>query len=384
MTIAIVAGPVANKAGNGGIAWVPYAYVNGLRCLGFDAFLVEELDPSTCTDPRGAPAAFRDSRNLAFAAQTARQLGQSDHAAVVCGDDVWGMEPGRLDDVAAEADLLINISGHLTGRLRDLPRRKVYVDLDPGFTQLWHAQGLSGPRLAGHDVYFTVGSNVGHRECSIPSSDIRWIPTLPPTILTEWPVVDLPADGRFTTVASWRGPYGRVTDGGRTYGLKAHEFRRFVDLPQRAPATFEIALDIHPDDDRDRESLARHGWRVTDPSVTVPGPLEFRRYVQSSLAEFSVAQGVYVDTSSGWFSDRTARYLASGRPAVVQDTGLAQTLPVGEGLLTFRTPYEAVARIREVREDHERHAKAARAIAEEHLDSDVVLGRMLEAAGVAP
>ena len=384
MIVAIVAGPVANKPGNGGNAWVPHAYVAGLRRLGFEALLVEELDPSTCTDLRGNPVPFRDSRNLAFIAQTARQLGQTDHTAVVCGDDVWGMEPGRLVDVCAEADLLLNISGHLNGRLQELPRCKVYVDLDPGYTQLWHAQGLPGSRLAGHDVYFTVGSNVGRSDCSIPSDDIRWIATLPPTILSEWPVVDPPDDGRFTTVASWRGPYGRVTDGGRTYGLKAHEFRRFVDIPRRAPSTFEIALDIHPDDIRDRQTLLRHGWRITDPYTTVAGPLEFRHYVQGSLAEFSVAQGIYVDTGSGWFSDRTARYLASGRPAVVQDTGFGRTLPVGEGVLTFRNPDEAVVRVREVMEDPERHAKAARAFAEEHLDSDVVLGRMLEIAGVSP
>jgi hypothetical protein len=314
-------------------------------------------------------------------------LGLAGAAALVFdgGLAVEGAELSDVTELANDADLLINISGHLTlPALFRAIRCKVYVDLDPGYTQVWHAQGSSGPRLAGHDAYFTVGTSTGRSDCLVPPGDVRWFPTLPPVVLDEWPVTAPPAAARFTTVASWRGPYGRVTDGDRTYGLKAHEFRRFADLPARIPATLEIALDIHPDDHADRELLVRRGWRLVDPTEAVPGPLEFRRYLQESFAEFSVAQGIYVETRSGWFSDRTARYLASGRPAVVQDTGVARTLPAGEGLLTFRSPEQAAGRIRDVMDDPERHVKAARAVAEEFLDSDVVLGRILEIVGVAP
>src|SRR5262249_23574882 len=162
----------------------------------------------------------------------------------------------------------------------------------PGYTQIWHSRGSSWARLAGHDAYFTIGSNIGRPDCSIPAHGIRWIPTLPPTVLDEWPVADLPERERFTTVASWRGPYGRVVDGERTYGLKAHAFREYADLPRRVPVTFEVALDIHPGDRRDREMLLDRGWRVVDPAAAVGGPFEFRRYVQGSLSEFSVAQGI--------------------------------------------------------------------------------------------
>jgi len=366
------------------VAWVPFGYVSGLRRLGFETFLVEELDASTCVDPQGAAASFRNSSNLAFFAEVADKLGQADRSVLVCGEEVWGMEPSQLPDMLGEADLLFNISGHLGGKLRDMPRRAVYIDLDPGYTQFWHAQGIEGPRLPGHDAYFSVGTNIGRLDCRIPSGDIRWIPTLPPTVLDEWPVVDLAETGRFTTVASWRGPFGPVTDGDRTYGLKVHEFRKFAELPERVPATLEVALDIHPADGRDRDLLLSRGWRGIDPSREVATPLDFRRYVQGSSAEFSVAQGIYVETRSGWFSDRTARYLASGRPAVVQETGFGRTLPIGEGLLTFQTLNEAVARVQEVMEDPERHRKAARALAEEHLGSDAVLGKILEVVGVAP
>jgi Glycosyl transferases group 1 len=384
MTIAVVAGPVANKPWNGGNACVPYSYVSGLRHLGFDVFLVEQIEPATCVDSLERLVGFRASTNLAFFAEAARQLDQPDCAVLVCEHDSWGIERRPVPDLLAEADLLLNISGHLNAPLRELPRRTAFIDLDPGYTQFWHASGIEASRLQGHDAYFTVGTNIGQPECPIPTGDVQWIPTLPPTVLAEWSVGDPVEPGRFTTAASWRGPFGPVSHVGHSYGLKVHEFRKFVELPERAPGTFELALDIHPADGADRDLLLRHGWRVIDPASTVAGPLDFRRYVHGSSAEFSVAQGIYVDTCSGWFSDRTARYLASGRPAVVQDTGVGQTLPVGEGLLTFRTLDEAVERVHEVMENPERHRKAARALAEEHLDSDVVLGKLLEHVGVAP
>ena len=151
-----------------------------------------------------------------------------------------------------------------------------------------------------------------------------------------------------------------------------------------AGGSFELALDIHPADSRDRDLLVRHGWRLVDPRRVARGPSEFRRYVQDSGAEFSVAQGMYVDTYSGWVSDRTVRYLASGKPALVQSTGFERTLPVGEGLVTFRTLDEAVGGAGEIASDNERHSKAARAIAEEYFDSDRVLSRMLEEVEVSP
>lgn len=387
MTIVIVSGALANKPGNGGAAWTRLSYVLGLRRLGMDVHFVEQIDRQHMVDDAGEPTSFEASVNRRHFRRSVAALGLTGDATLVFdgGRDVEGATFSEVGDLASSAELLINISGHLTltPLLRGI-RHKVYVDLDPGYTQSWHAQGIAGPRLVGHDTYFTVGTNVGRSDCLVPPGDIRWFPTLPPTLLGAWPVVDSPAEPRFTTVASWRGPYGPVKEGERTYGLKVHEFRRFADLPGHVPATMEIALDIHPDDQRDRETMLRGGWHLADPAEVVPDPLTFRRYVQGSSAEFSVAQGIYVETRSGWFSDRTARYLASGRPAVVQDTGVGRTLPVGEGLLTFRDPAEAEARIRDVVDDPERHAKAARALAEEHLDSDVVLGRMLEIAGVSP
>ena len=387
MALVVVSGPIANKWRNGGMAWVALSYLRGFERLGFDTFFIEQLPVELCTDADGNPVPFEDCAPLRYFEKVVRDMGVSGRAALVCGEGprVGGANYGDVVGIAAAADFVVNISGHLSAEaLRRACRRTAYVDLDPGYTQFWDAQGLRGHRLEGHDAYFTVGANIGRQGCPIPTGDIRWIPTLPPVVLDDWPVVMEAEPRGFTTVGSWRGGFGPVTDGARTYGLKVHEFRKFVELPERTDAAFEVALDIHPADGTDLDLLRRHGWAVVRPDAVAPGPVEFRRYVQGSWAEFSVAQGIYVETSSGWFSDRSVRYLASGKPVLVQDTGFGRSLPVGEGLLAFRSLEEAVAGVREIERDHDRHAKAARAVAEEHFDSDGVLRRMLDDAGVSP
>ena len=187
------------------------------------------------------------------------------------------------------------------------------------------------------------------------------------------------ADERFTTVGRWRGtgPHGPLDDIGRSFPQKGDELLAMLDLPERTGLSFEVALDTRGDDEP-RALLEAHGWRVLDPATVTADPDSFHDYVQGSWAEFSVAKGAYVETSTGWFSERTARYLASGRPALVQDTGFSRTLPVGEGLLAFRTLEDAVAGAQRIAADYERHRQAARMVAEEYFDSDLVLTRFLE------
>ena len=187
-----------------------------------------------------------------------------------------------------------------------------------------------------------------------------------------------------TTIASWRGSFGPIEHAGRTYGLKVHEFRKFLDLPGQVPQKLEVALDIHPADHADLKILMERGWTIVNPRQAVPDPEAYRCYIQASGAEFSVAQGIYVETNSGWFSDRTVQYLASGKPALVQDTGFSRLFPSGEGVVGFRTFDEAVAGARSIASDYEFHSRAARRLAEECFDSDKVLGRFLEAVDVAP
>jgi hypothetical protein len=386
MANVIVSGALANKCLSGGEAWVRLSWVLGLRRLGCEVFFLEQIARENCVDAAGAVVPFEDSVNLSYFKAVTEEFGLSGRSALVYenGEETSGMTPEQLNDLAGTADLLVNISGHLQiDSLLTRIRRKAYIDLDPGFTQFWHASGTAGAPVGGHDYYFTVGENIGKAGCGIPTDGIRWHALPPPVVLDEWPVaVGEPTP--FTTVASWRNPYGAIEYAGETFGLKVHEFRKIIELPRRLPIAFEIALDIHPGDHKDLEALRAHGWRVVDPKLAVAQPATFRHFVQRSGAEFSVAQGIYVQTDSGWFSDRTVRYLASGKPALIQETGFSRNYPVGSGLVSFRTLDEAVGGARRIIDDYDLHCRDARALAEEYFDSDRVLGRFLEEVDLEP
>ncbi len=383
--LAVVAGAVANKPFNGGEAWVRLSWLRGLSRLGWRVAFVEEIVASACVDAKGqtTPAASSVNRRWFDEVMREFQLGQA--SALYCdGEHVAGVSGEEAAHLLHEADLLVNISGNLSSRtLRDACRHRVFVDIDPGFTQIWAASGVDGGRLEGHHAYVTVGANVGSDVCSIPSNGVGWHPVLPPVVLDDWPQASARAGGtgadvRFTTVGTWRGPFGPIEWEGRRLGSKVHEFRRFVSLPSRVGRRFDAALAIHPDETADLAALSEHGWRLLDPLRAAGTPSVFRQFVRESSAEFSVAQEMYVATSSGWFSDRSTRYLATGRPVLVQDTGFSSLLPTGKGLVSFSTVDEAAAGAESILDDYDSHAAAARRIAEEYFDSDHVLTAFLE------
>jgi hypothetical protein len=381
--LAFIAGALANKPHNGGEAWVRLSWIRGLQRLGWRVVFVEQVATAACIDGAGRACGWEESENRRFFDRVVADFGLGDSAAVILdgGAAFHGLTRQDVFDRAAPASLLINISGHLDwpplfGRLAN----RIYVDIDPGFTQFWQAQGTAGARLEGHDAFVTIGLNIGAADCCIPTCGIHWRHVLPPVVLDDWPLANgspATSPAPFTTVASWRGPFGPITHDGKTFGLKVHEFRKFLDLPARTGRPFEIALSIHPGDAVDREKLVAANWRLVDPAAVAADPHAFRAYVTNSRAEFSVAQGVYVDTNSGWFSDRTVRYLAAGRPVLVQDTGFSRHLPTGLGLVAFRTPEEAAAGAADIIARYADHRAAARAIAARHFDSDRVLGGLL-------
>jgi hypothetical protein len=287
--LVIVSGAMANKHLNGGEAWVRLNWLLGLRALGCDVCFVEQIRSGACVDEAGHPASFQESANLRYFHDVMHAFGLDDRSSLLCDDgrEAHGLSLKEVVDAAGAAEALINISGHLKVEavLRAV-RRKAYIDLDPGFTQIWHAQGLEGAGLGGHDLYFTVGENVGTRECAIPTCGLEWKPKRRFLVLDQWPACPKASDrDRLTTVAAWRGDFGRVEHDGRTFGLKVHEFRKLLPLPARAPQTFEIALSIHPEDHGDLEALRAHGWRVADPREAAGDPFAFRRYLQQSGGE---------------------------------------------------------------------------------------------------
>lgn len=374
MSTIVVSGAFANKPGNGGNAWTRLCWINGLASLGYEVVFVEQIDRTG--ESEQAIRFFREGLARHAPAASACLLDRDD-------EPLCGLAFDEMRRRAERAVALVNISGHL-----DIPDiklaipRRIYFDDDPGYTQCWHAAGSTAPRLGDHHLYATLGLNIGQPGCPIPTGGITWHGIPPPVDLTRWTPAPVDAFHGFSTVASWRGPYAPPEFQGRTLGVKAHAFRAVAELPERTGFPFTIAVDIHPADARDRERMASHGWRLLAPETCAGSPEAYRDFIRNASAECSVAQGMYTETGSGWFSDRTARYLACGRPALVQDTGFGRVIPTGRGIVTFRTLDEAVEGARAIVAEYAAHAHHARALAEKYFDARVILRDLLRKAGV--
>jgi|RhiMetdeSRZDD1v2_1073273.scaffolds.fasta_scaffold01960_4 hypothetical protein len=373
----VVSGMVAADPFQGGASWAVLQYVLGLERLGWEVLLVEEWEP-----PTGGPLAR--TRSAGYFIDIVRAFGLEDRAALLRtgSDEAVGLGYAALRARCRDAELLLNISGILTDPdlIEDIPVR-AYVDLDPVFNQFWQESGID-MRFAAHNRFVTVGQSLGTPACPVPTLGLDWIPTLPPVVLQRWPVADGPGDGSFTSVGNWRG-YGSVEHEGVQYGQRVHSMRNFMELPRRSDARFRLALAIHSGERSDLEAIAANGWELVDPVEAAGTPVRYQRFIQGSGAELGIAKSGYVLARSGWFSDRSACYLASGRPVLAQETGFSRFLPVGEGLLSFETVDDAVAGVESIRSDYGRHARRARQLAEELLDSDRVLSALLDRLGKA-
>ena len=364
----LLSGMVCGDPWQAGASWAVAQYLLGLRRLGHDVWLVEPVDGELDGDyVREVVCAFGLDGRVAFVERGT-------------GDVVFGAEREAI--LAQPFDVLLNVAGMLqdSGLVDAIPVR-VYLDLDPGFTQLWHAVEGIDMRLAGHTHFVTVGQAIGSDACPIPDCAVEWIHTVPPVVLEPWSRNgDVGTDGAYTTVGNWRS-YGSIEHAGIRFGQRAHSMRAFLQLPRAVQAPIQVALAIANGDAADRRGLETHGWRLVDPLAAAGTPPRYQEFVKRSKAEIGFAKSGYVNARCGWFSDRSACYLAAGRPVIAQDTG-ARALPAGSGLLFFSTLDEVVAAIDDVERDYERHASAARVLAEEHLDSDQVLGRLLEQIGL--
>lgn len=364
----LLAGMVAGDPHQGGASWAVLQYVAGLSRLGHEVVLVEPV-AAEALEPDGE--AVRYFRSLPLREGRAALLGRG-------GERTVGLSYAQLLEFARDADLLLNISGMLRDeRLLEAVAVRAFLDLDPGFNQVWQATGTE-MGFDRHTHCVTVGVRIGAEDCPIPTLDRNWIPTLPPVALEHWPQAEgAPRREAFTSVGHWRS-YGSIEHDGVHYGQRAHAFRQLFELPQRAEARFEPALGIHPDEAGDLRALRENGWELLDPREVAGSPDAYAGFVRASKAELGVAKSGYVNSRSGWFSDRSAVYLASGRPVVAQDTGFGEVLPTGEGLLAFGDVEEAATAVATVEADRGRHGRAAREIAEQHLDSRKVLSRLLE------
>ena len=356
----------------GGVTWCSLMYLLGLRALGHEVFYIE--DTGECVyDPVQNTRATDPAYGTSYIHAALDPVGLGERWAFVNYDGTYhGRSRSDVTRYADGCDLFINLSGGSWFWRDEYARigRKVFIDSDPAFTQL--AIAKAEPWYVAFfqrfDRLFTFGSNIGTPQSPVPVGSFTWHKTWQPVTLDKWCTVAPPRD-RFTTVMTWQ--IESFTDVG---GNKDQEFVKFLDLPARTSQKFELAIN------GPRQLLRQQGWDTVDAMQVSRTPAEYRQFIQTSKAEFGVAKHTYVATRSGWFSDRTECYLASGRPALVQDTGWTAHLPSGDGLLAFSTIDEAVAGIDRINADYGRHAARAREIASEHFDAARVLPRLLEVA----
>jgi hypothetical protein len=380
----VIAASLAQKPLQGGHAWVLLQYLLGFRKLGWKVLLIDSLADDMYCDASGQPCAMADSVNLQVFVEMMKRFGLEGDYCLLCHDGAQtiGVSRKQALERTGSAVLLLNIMGFLEDReIIERADRHVFLDIDPGFGQMWESLGLAS-MFDGYDDYVTIGESMGRSECMIPDCGRRWITTPQPVVLDHWPVHRSLGNDKMTSVISWRGAYDPVEWNGRIYGLRAHEFRKFARLPTLTDQAFELALSIHAADAADQDLLRANGWATVNPLHVAGDPWSYQSYIQASSAEIMVAKNIYVKARSGWFSDRSICYLASGKPVLAQDTGWRSMHSESDGVLWFSSLEEAVEGVARISADYPYHARAARELAETCFESDRVLSRLLRQLGI--
>lgn len=373
----------------GGVSWDYLAFVKGFRRLGAEVLYLEDTG-QWLYDPRDGTFTEDVSHNLRYLSEILTRHAPRTAWSVRAPDATYhGLDEAAVTRFCAGADLFLNVSGCCW--LRDGyrgARRKIYLDTDPGYSHAKLAAVERGSAsgddeysvdlIRAHDLFFTFAESMGRPECLLPAAGLRWQTTRQPIVLEDWPYTHRPEARAYTTVMSWKTDVTVPTIDGVTYGGKDVEFARFEDLPGRTPVALEIAVAGKAP----RQDLQRRGWSVVDAAERSATMEIYRDYLAASRGEWSVAKNAYVATRSGWFSCRSACYLALGKPAVLEDTGFSTHVPTGEGLFAFSTPDEAASALAAVESDYRRHCEAARALAEKEFAAETVLARLCEQAGL--
>ena len=373
--------------------WYPLAgvtyqflhYLLGLRRLGYDPYYVEDSG-RWIYDPRINDLSPDASGNIATVALILEAHGFSDRWAFrghYPGGRCYGMEEEDILRLYREADAFLNVTGAQEIREEHLAcRRRIYVESDPFAAQVRVAIGdeRAIEELSAHDTHFSFGENLGASDCTVPTGPFRWLATRQPVVLDFWKDASAAPATAYTTITTWHNKGKNITYKGETYyWTKDREFLKFLQLPRRRPLAFELAAGV---DERVRELLRQHGWRQVN-SVAISTDIErYRDYIQCSRGEFTVARDQYVRPRTGWFSDRSACYLAAGRPVITQETGFSKFLPTGRGLFAFNTMDDILAAVDAIESDYQGNCRAAREIVAEHFAAEKVVGYLMERAGL--
>jgi len=373
--------------------WYPLAgvtyqflhYLIGLRQLGYDPYYVEDSG-RYIYDPDLNDLSPDADKNIAAVVPALEAHGFANRWAFrgkYPGGKCYGMTEEQILGLYREADAFLNITGaqELREEHLQIPRR-IYVETDPVASQIRVANGHAEQTAAldAHDTYFSFGENFGAPDCRVPVVRYDWQPTRQPVVLDLWSNSVDTTGAPYTTIATWRNDGKDIEYAGETYYWSKHrEFLKIIDLPRRRDVLFEIAAGK---DDEAEVVLVANGWRFKD-SISVSRDMEsYRLYLQSSRGEFTVAKDQNVRLKSGWFSDRSACYLAAGRPVITQETGFSNILPTGEGLFGFETMDDILRAVDAIESNYDRAAGAARAIANEYFAADRVIGSLMQRAGL--
>jgi len=370
-----------------GMAWMHMQIVVGLRRLGYDAYYFETTS-AWPYDPLRLTRVCDSEYTLPYLARVAESFGLADRWAYrrSYGDKAWfGLDRARAEALLAEADVVLNVAGATRLAEEGLKvGRLVYFGTDPVYHEVAFANGNEDIRtlVEEHDEFVTYGENLGSSDCPVPPFGHLRARTRQPVLLDLWAAAG-PTNPAFTTVCNWRQDGRDVNFRGETYYWSKHrEFLKFIDLPERVRQPLELAMGLVNLEPDVQPLLMRYGWRLVDAHQFTTDPWLYRDYVRASTGEFTVAKDQNVRLRSGWFSERSACYLAAGRPVIAQDTAFGTSLPTGEGLFAFNSMDEILAAFDAICSDYPRHSRAAKAIAEEYFRAETVLGVLMRDLGV--
>ncbi len=387
-----------------GVSWQTLQYLEGFRRLGHDVYYVEDTGDwaynpeQTTSDEDARQYAINCQYAVDYVARLMSWYGVPDRWAYRSRIDgrLFGLSETRVSRLFAEADALVNLTGstRLFEEHLRVPAR-IYLETDPVIRQFAVIQGCRDAieQLSAHTHHFTYGENLGAPDCGVPATCFDYRPTRPPIVLDWWTsdaragsapsCSQLPLD-RYTTIANWRQSGKDIDWKGEIYSWSKHlEFLKFIDLPRRTAQQFELALLCKTAQDSGAAPLLEsHGWRVVDAIAVSKDILPYREYILGSRAEFTVAKDQNIRLRSGWFSDRSACYLAAGKPVVTQDTAFGIIVPTGQGLFAFQTMDDILDAINAIESDYDGHCRAAREIAAEYFSTERVLGSLMNRAGL--
>lgn len=388
----IIVGGYIGLYPTGGATWDYIQYPVGLKMLGHDVFYIEDTMQYPVFQKDGN--AWDDASDcVSYLKNIMETFGLRDRWAYrdIASGNCFGLSEQKVVEICSTADIFINVScsTYLRDEYLQIPKR-VLIDSDPMFTQIQYALELKNDpegkdwstkmMIEKHNYLFTFGENIGSGNCQIPTFNLKWLSTRQPICLELWENNDEDSGNSFTSIMNWSGRK-KLEYENNLWGQKDIEFEKFKKIPKFLPdITFEVVVNkpLNNESYFNENELTELGWKIMEPQFTVASASDYKAFIMKSTAEFSIAKETYVKSNSGWFSCRSASYLAAGKPVVTEETGWSEYVPSGNGLIAFNNMESAIEAIMNVKSNLKSHIKAAVEIAHEYFDSNIVLSKLIQ------